>query len=160
MFLPTAKVRVPISRGDPLPCFVGQRQSALDSPSSAGLLHCPIPLCKGPKQGSLTAPGNQHCLETFSKASQGKTEASYDPTHPTCSPCRALRLSGYCANAAIMRCRTRPSLQAKDQIMTLLQEQSTDVQQIDRLLDILIDSKDPFRERQLGGGPWQVCLHV
>ena len=40
--------------------------------------------------------------------------------------------------------------------MTLLQEQSSDVQQIDRLLDILIDSKEPFRERQLGGGPWQV----
>lgn len=40
--------------------------------------------------------------------------------------------------------------------MTLLQEQSNDVQQIDRLLDILIDSKEPFRERQLGGGPWQV----
>ena len=40
--------------------------------------------------------------------------------------------------------------------MTLLLERSTDVQEIDRLLDILIDSKEPFRERQLGGGPWQV----
>lgn len=42
--------------------------------------------------------------------------------------------------------------------MTLLQEQSSDVQQIDRLLDVLVDSKEPFRERQLGGGPWQVPL--
>ena len=30
------------------------------------------------------------------------------------------------------------------------------MQQIDELLDILIDSKEPFKEKQLGGGPWQV----
>ncbi len=42
--------------------------------------------------------------------------------------------------------------------MTMLQEQSSDVQRIDGLLDILIDSKEPFREKQLGGGPWQVHL--
>ena len=41
--------------------------------------------------------------------------------------------------------------------MTLLQDQSSDVQQIDKLLDILIDSREPFREKQLGGGPWQVA---
>ena len=29
------------------------------------------------------------------------------------------------------------------------------MRQIDELLDILIDSKEPFREKQLGGGPWQ-----
>jgi hypothetical protein len=23
-------------------------------------------------------------------------------------------------------------------------------------LDVLIDSKEPFKEKQLGGGPWQV----
>jgi len=47
-------------------------------------------------------------------------------------------------------------LKARDEIMTMLQEQSNDVQRIDGLLDILIDSKEPFREKQLGGGPWQV----
>jgi len=49
-------------------------------------------------------------------------------------------------------------LKARDEIMTMLQEQSNDVQRIDVLLDILIDSKEPFREKQLGGGPWQVHL--
>ena len=42
--------------------------------------------------------------------------------------------------------------------MTMHQEQSSDVQRIDELLDILIDSNEPFREKQLGGCPWQVHL--
>lgn len=33
------------------------------------------------------------------------------------------------------------------------------MRQIDELLDILIDSKEPFREKQLGGGPWQASSH-
>ncbi len=43
-------------------------------------------------------------------------------------------------------------------MISLLQGESSDVQQIDELLDILIDSKEPFKEKQLGGGPWQVKL--
>jgi hypothetical protein len=41
-------------------------------------------------------------------------------------------------------------------LISLLQEESSDVQKIDELLDVLIDSKEPFKEKQLGGGPWQV----
>lgn len=32
------------------------------------------------------------------------------------------------------------------------------MQKIDELLDVLIDSKEPFKEKQLGRGPWQVKL--
>ena len=45
---------------------------------------------------------------------------------------------------------------ARAELLELVREGSTDLSRAGELVDILLDSKLPFREAQLGGGPFEV----
>jgi hypothetical protein len=47
--------------------------------------------------------------------------------------------------------------QARSELLEAVREGSDNFQNVSALVDVLLASELPFREQQLGGGPWQVC---
>lgn len=49
-----------------------------------------------------------------------------------------------------------PVEEARSELLDAVRDGSTDLKRVSALVDILLDSQLPFKEQQLGGGPWQV----